>query len=161
MQVTASPFQNTLRSIPKKRAPARTIEFPENSAVLRHLLNLQGLDTEEVEKSKEEFMKGKKTLAEDFQAFDEETWNNAKVQQEKKENKVKMRGSEKVLRERMASTEAMKNWGAWNIANIKVNDISRENQAYRVYNSPNSMKTVREGLQRKDKRKNGTKKGKS
>ena len=85
MQVTASPFQNTLRSIPKKRAPARTIEFPENSAVLRHLLNLQGLDTEEVERSKEEFMKGKKTLAEDFQAFDEETWNNAKVQQEKKE----------------------------------------------------------------------------
>merc|ERR1712218_717468 len=111
MQVTASPFQNTLRSIPKKRAPARTIEFPENSAVLRHLLNLQGLDTEEVEKSKEEFMKGKKTLAEDFQAFDEETWTNAKVQQEKKEttatkevknkvNKVKMRRSEKVLRER-------------------------------------------------------------
>ena len=171
MQVTASPFQNTLRSIPKKRAPARTIEFPENSAVLRHLLNLQGLDTEEVEKSKEEFMKGKKTLAEDFQAFDEETWTNAKVQQEKKEttatkevknkvNKVKMRRSEKVLRERMASTEAMKNWGAWNIANIKVKDISRENQTYKVYDSPNSMKTVRKGLQRKDKRKNGTKKGK-
>ena len=178
MQVTASPFQNTLRSIPKKRAPARTIEFPENSAVLRHLLNLQGLDTEEVRRSKEEFMKGKKTLAEDFQAFDEETWNNAKVQQEKKEatetkevknkvNKVKQRGFEKVLKERKqvkgdekASTETTRNWGDWDISSIKVKDISRENQAYRDYNLPSSMETVRKGLQRKYRRQNGTRGGK-
>merc|ERR1712173_352167 len=165
MQVTASPFQNTLRSIPKKRAPAKTIEFPENSAALQHLLSIQGLDTEEVRKSKEEFLEGKKTLAEDFQSFskeeDEALW---KLQQEKeakemknKVNNIKQKGATKHLQKKKQQnqqTNEPASWGDWDITNIKVKDISQENKAYKEYKLKNSIKTVGEGLRRKNKIKN-------
>ena len=165
MQVTASPFQNTLRSIPKKRAPAKTIEFPENSAALQHLLSIQGLDTEEVRKSKEEFLEGKKTLAEDFQSFskeeDEALW---KLQQEKeakemknKVNNIKQKGATKHLQKKKQQnqrTSETASWGDWDITNIKVKDISQENKAYKEYKLKNSIKTVGEGLRRKNKLKN-------
>ena len=165
MQVTASPFQNTLRSIPKKRAPAKTIEFPENSAALQHLLSIQGLDTEEVRKSKEEFLEGKKTLAEDFQSFskeeDEALW---KLQQEKeakemknKVNNIKQKGTTKHLQKKKQQnqrTSETASWGDWDITNIKVKDISQENKAYKEYKLKNSIKTVGEGLRRKNKIKN-------
>merc|ERR1711947_5261 len=162
MQVTASPFQNTLRSIPKKRAPAKTIEFPENSAALQHLLSIQGLDTWEVRRSKEEFLEGKNTLAEDFQSFskeeDEALW---KLQQEKeakeiknKVNNIKQKGATKHLQKKKQQnqqTSEPASWGDWDITYIKVKDISQENKAYKEYKLKNSIKTVGEGLRRKDK----------
>merc|ERR1712105_399580 len=119
------------------------------------LLSIQGLDTEEVRKSKEEFLEGKKTLAEDFQSFskeeDEALW---KLQQEKeakemknKVNNIKQKGTTKHLQKRKQQnqrTSETASWGDWDITNIKVKDISQENKAYKEYKLKNSIKTVGE-----------------
>ena len=66
LETTAAPYHNTFRSIQKKRAAAKIIAFPANSPVLRHMLELQGLTSEQVLKEKKEFLENKVLLEQDI-----------------------------------------------------------------------------------------------